>query len=145
MDNYPRATVHEVDGQIVLDDPDALAVIKAVEKHNCHSTLEMNFDRIEHFKNRLVARGMTAKDAVIVFVNVDDVHGGPIADALMPEMNWQEIRDRGEIPFARGLASREFMQEVLNTFDQEAGTKLQDMADVAIVVVDHGVAEVFSA
>ena len=88
---------------------------------------------------------MTAEQAVIVILNVDDVHGGPLANALMPEYNWQEIRNRGEIPFARGLAMREGIQEVLDIFDKEAATKLQNMTDVAVVVVDHGVAEIFVA
>ncbi len=139
----PRAVIREIEGQLVLDDPDAVAMIRAVEKHNCRGTLELNADRITHFKQRLTERGLTASDAVIVLVNVDDVHGGPLADALMPGMNWQEIRDRGEIPFARGLAGREGIQEALAVFDQEAAAKLQEMTDVAVVLVDRGVAEVF--
>ncbi|TSC69826.1 MAG: hypothetical protein G01um101470_953, partial [Parcubacteria group bacterium Gr01-1014_70] len=106
---------------------------------------ELNADRVAHFKRRLTERGMTADQAVIVLLNVDDVHGGPLADALMPGYNWQEIRDRGEIPFARGLAMREGIQRALGTFDKEAAEKLQGMTDVAVVIVDHGVAEVFAA
>ena len=145
MDEKLRAVVREIDGQFVLDDPDAVAVIHAVEKHNCRNTLKLNVDRVAHFKNRIMKRGLTASDVVIVLLNVDDVHGGPLADILMPGYNWQEIRDRGEVPFARGLAGREGIHEALNTFDQEAGKKLQNMTEVAVVVVDHGVAEVFPA
>ncbi|MFH1401793.1 MAG: hypothetical protein ABIG40_02420 [Parcubacteria group bacterium] len=139
------AVVREINGQLVLDDPVAVGMIHAVEKHNCRNTLELNADRVKHFKKRLVERGMTADQAVIVLLNVDDVHGGPLVNVLMPGFNWQEIRDRGEVPFARGLAMRESIQEVLSTFDKEAATKLQGMSDVAVVVVDHGVAEVFAA
>lgn len=141
----PRATIREVDGHLVLDDPDALAVMRAVNKHNCLNTLRLNADRIEHFKRRLEERGMTASDAVIVLLNVDDAFGGPLADKLMPGFNWQEIRDRGEVPFARGLAGREGIQEAIGIFDKEAAEKLQAMTDVTVVVVDHGVAEVFAA
>ena len=144
-DDYPRAVVREVDGKLVLDDPDAVAMIHAVGKHNCKNTLELNADRVKHFKRRLGERGMTADKAVIVLLNVDDVHGGPLADALMPGHNWQEIRDRGGIPFARGLAMREGIQEALGIFDADAANKLKGMTDVAVVVVDHGVAEVFAA
>lgn len=98
--NATGAVVRKVDGQLVLDDPEAVAVISAVSKHNCKNTLAMNADRVEHFKRRLTERGMTADQAVIVLLNVDDVHGGPLADVLMPGHNWQEIRDRGEVPFA---------------------------------------------
>ncbi len=144
-EDAPRAVLREVDGQLVLDDPDAVAVIHAVEKHNCRNTLEMNADRVSHFRNRLAERGMTADEAVIVLLNVDDVHGGQLAEVLMPGHNWQEIRDQGEIPFARGLAMREGIQEALAAFDADAATKLQEMTNVAVVVVDRGVAEVFAA
>lgn len=63
----------------------------------------------------------------------------------MPGNNWQEYRDRGEVPFARGLAERDGITEAVSTFDKEAGMKLSLMTDVAVVVVDHGVAEIFSA
>jgi hypothetical protein len=140
-----KAVVHEIDGKLVLVDPDAVAIARAIGKRNCHHTLEINADRVVHFKQRLMERGMTASDAVIVLVNVDDVNGGPLANKLMPGTNWQEIRDRDEIPFARGLVTREGIQEDLDLFDQEAAKKLRDMTDVAVVVVDHSVAEVFSA
>lgn len=139
------AVVREIDGQLVLDDPIALAVAQTVEKHNCRNTLDANADRVAHFKRRVTERGLTANDVVIMLLNVDDVHGGPIADLLMPGTNWQEIRDRGEIPFARGLADREGIQQALDLFDNEAATKLQEMDDIAVVVVDRGVAEVFAA
>ncbi|MDO8577254.1 MAG: hypothetical protein Q7R55_00025 [Candidatus Wildermuthbacteria bacterium] len=143
--NATDAVVREVKGQLVLDDPEAMAMSGAVSKHNCKNTLEINADRVKHFRRRLAERGMTADRAVIVLLNVDDVHGGPLADVLMPGHNWQEIRDRGEVPFARGLAMREGIQEALSTFDKDAATKLQSMAEVAVVVVDYGVAEVFAA
>lgn len=145
MSEQPRAVVREVDGQLVLDDPDAVAVIHAVGKHNCRKTLELNADRVEHFKGRLKERGLSASDAVIVLLNVDDVHGGQLAEVLMPGHNWQEIRDRGEVPFARGLAMRQGIQKALAFFDKDAAEKLQAMTEVAVVVVDHGVADVFPA
>lgn len=141
----PQAVVREINGQLVLDDPMAVTIIKAIEKHNCRNTFELNADRVTHFKQRLADRGLSASDVVIVLLNVDDVHGGQLAEAMMPGHNWQEIRDRGEVPFARGLAMRAGIQEVLGTFDKEAATKLQEMTDVAVVVVDYGVAEIFPA
>lgn len=141
----PTAVVREVDGQLVLEDPEAAAMLRAVEKHNCRNTFDMNADRVAHFKQRLSERGMTADQAVIVLLNVDDVHGGPIADALMPGHDWQEIRDQGEVPYARGLAMRKGIEKAIGAFDEEAAAKLKEMADVAVVVVDRGVAEIFAA
>ncbi|MCX6736226.1 MAG: hypothetical protein NTZ13_04040 [Candidatus Parcubacteria bacterium] len=141
----PQAVVREINGQLVLDDPLALSMFRAVEKHNCKNTLELNSERVKNFKQRVIERGMTAEQVVIILLNVDDTNGGEIAKMLMPGFNWQEIRDKGEVPFTRGLAGREGIQEVLEAFDEEAAAKLREMKQVAVVVVDHGVAEVFEA
>lgn len=141
--DYPRATVREIDGQLVLDDPDALAMIRAVEKHNLRGTLEMNADRVAHFKRRVAELGRLPTEVVIVVLAVDDKFGGALAKILMPGHDWQAYRDRGEVPFARGLAGREGIEEALDTFDKEAAAKLRETRDLAVVVVDRGVAEVF--
>lgn len=144
--DYPRAVVREINGKLVLDDPDAREMIRGISKSNCGKTLEMNSDRVQHFKRRLTERGLTADKAVIILLNVDDSNGGELANILMPGFNWQEIRDRGEVPFARGLAMREGIQKALKVFDKEAAKKLLSTKDgVAVVVVDHGVAEIFTA
>jgi len=140
----PRATVREVDGRLVLDDPDAFGMIMAVEKHNCRNTLLLNIERVIHFITRMAVLGKSSDEVVIVIINVDDPHGGPLADHLMPGHDWQEYRDRGEVPFARGLVDREAMGEILATFDQMAADKLADAGgNAVVVVVDRGVAEVF--
>lgn len=145
-ENPGMAVVREIDGQLVLDDPQAVAVFRAVNKHNCQGTFNTNADRVAHFKNRMAERGMSADQVVIVLVNVDDVNGGPLADALMPGTDWQSFRDQGQVPFARGLAGRPGIQEIVAAFDKEAAEKLEAMLDIpAVVVVDHGVAEVFPA
>jgi hypothetical protein len=139
-----KATVKNVDGQLVLDDPDAVAVIKAVEKHNCRLTLEAHAERVAYFKRRAIAKGVD--DVVIVLLNVDDAVGKEIAEMLMPGQDamWQTLRDSGQVPFARGLAKREGIQSVVSDLDAEAGEKLLAMkGQVAVVVVDHGVVEVF--
>lgn len=146
----PDAVVREIDGQLVPEDPTAVAVIAVVEQHNrmsakqqCRATLDANRGRVEHFTVRIAERRMSPDEVVIVVIRVDDDHGGPLADALMPGTNWQEFRDRGEEPFARGLAGRDGIQEILTLFDPEAAAKLRETS-VAVVVVDHGVAEVFA-
>jgi len=136
---YPRTTVFVVSGQIVIDDP----FIRTLNKQKCYDTYVLNKDRVEHFRQRVVDRELTPDEVVIVVINVDDINGGPIADILMPGFNWQEIRDQGQIPFARGLATREGMQEIITYFDAEAGEKIRSKKDLAVVVVDHGVAEIF--
>jgi hypothetical protein len=82
---------------------------------------------------------------VIVILNVDDKNGEDIAEILMPNYNRQEIRDRGETPFARGLTTREGMEKIISYLDKEAETKLKQMEGIAVVVVDHNVVEIFEA
>lgn len=132
-----------VDGQLVLEDPDAYALIVAVGKCNCSRTLEMNAERIEHFRGRISQRGLSPADVVIVVLNVDDPLGGALADILMPNHPWHEFRERGEVPFARGLAGRDGIQHLIDRVDEVAAQKLREHPGVACVVMDHGVVEVF--
>jgi hypothetical protein len=141
----PRATVREVDGRLVLDDPDGLAVLRAVSKHNCAATLEAHAERVPHLVGRIASRGLAPSDVVIVVIAVDDLHGRELAEALMPGTDWSAFRERGEAPYARGLAERAGITDALATFDAEAADKLRSHAGIAVVVVDHGVAEVFHA
>ncbi len=145
MSDEPRAVVREIDGQLVLDDPVALAAIRAVKKINCRVTFEDNADRVAYFKLRVEDLQLAAHDVVIVILNVDDVHGGPIAEKLMPGHDWSQYRDAGMIPFARGLAEREGVQGILELMDEDAAAKLEHLTGLAVVVVDHEVAEIFSA
>lgn len=140
----PRARVVTLDGQLVLDDPDALACIQAVEKHNCVATFQGHIDRIRHFTTRIEARGLNPHDHCIVVINVDDEHGGPIAERLMPGTDWQPMRDAGQVPFARGIVVRAGLIEVLELFDTDAAEALRSAPAFAAVVIDYGVAAVFT-
>lgn len=134
------------DGNLVLDDPTARGMIEAVSKHNCKLTFEAQLERVDHFVRRMEQRGDDVNQICIVLINVDDANGRPIAEILMPGFDWQEIRDRGEVPFARGLAGRQGMQDILATFDIEAAATLSEMTNkIAVVVVDHGAAAVFES
>lgn len=134
-----------VDEFTVLVDQNTFALISAVCKTNCRITYEQSIDRVAHFKRRMSELEKSPTEVVIVLINADDVRGALFASILMPEVNWQEIRDRGEIPYARGLVFRDSVQEWIETFDTEAADKLRVMIDLAVVVIDYGVAEVFSA
>ena len=143
------ATVtYAADGSILLDDPVALAVARAVGKHNCRVTFEAQADRVAHFKQRIADRGEPQGDCVIVLLNVDDLYGGALAEILVPGHGaaWQAMRDGGLVPFARGLARRDGIEDFVSVLDPEAAGKLRAMRDkVAVVVMDHGVVEIFEA
>ena len=142
MSEDVRATVREINGQLVLDDPDALGVATAVALHNCTAVFDANADRVKHFAKRIEEKGLTPADVLIVILNVD-TNGATLAEGLMPGHNWQEYRDRGEIPFARGLAGRDGVQDYLDMVHPESGVELAKIKGVAAVVVDYGVAAVF--
>ena len=143
-DSPGLAVVRKIDGQLVLDDPVALAVMRSVAKHNCRGMFNLSEDRVTYFKQRIADRGLNAEEMAIIFLNVDDVHGGPITDVLMPGANWQQYRDVGQVPIARGLVDREAISEIIFGFDPEAAAKLKETSGPAVLVVDHGVAEVFA-
>jgi len=139
------AVVRVVDGAIVLDDPQALALVRVVGRHNCRGTLEANADRVAHFARRMAERGDSADAVLIVILNVDEPLGEFLASALMPGHDWQAYRDRGEVPFARGLAGRAGLADVLAECDTEAAQTLGATTGLAVVVVDHGAIAVFAA
>lgn len=139
----PMAVIKEINGQIVLDDPQAIAIINVMNKKNCENSLVLNLDRIKHFKQRMVELKKTPQEVVVVIISVDDVNGEEIAEALMPNQNWQEFRDKGEKPFARGLADRKFMQEILEVIDKETAQKAKTIIGTMVIVVDFGVVEVY--
>ena len=83
---------------------------------------------------------------VIVLLNVNEFHGKALADVLMPGQDalWDEIRARGETPFARGLAARESITELVTDLDAETGARLKNMG-TAVVVMDFQAVEAFEA
>lgn len=132
-------------GNLVLIDPEGVAVARAVAKHNCRLTLDAHKDRVAHFQQRFRELDCDVQQVVIVLANVDHESGAVLADALMPGQDWQQYRDRGEVPFARGLAGRDGVQEFLNVLDGDAAEKLKNATGLSVVVIDYGVAEVFPA
>jgi hypothetical protein len=144
-EEYPRAEVREVNGELVLYDPVGCAVARAVAKHNCLNTFKHQAERVAHFRNRASELMRSPEEVVIVLANVDTPLGREIADALMPGHDWQQYRERGQIPFARGLAMRNGIQGFLDVVDHDAAAKLREADCLSVVVVDCGVAEVFDA
>lgn len=139
-----QAYVKVVDGKTVLIDPVAYAIMKAINKSNCESTYLNNLERIQHFKNRIEEKKVNPEGYAIVIINVDAPYGGEIAESLMPGHDWQQYRDQGQTPMARGLVHKKPMTEIINLFDNEASLKINTITGVPVVVVDHGVAEIFS-
>jgi spore cortex formation protein SpoVR/YcgB (stage V sporulation) len=145
MTDTPRSYVTSVDGQLVLVDPDAYAMAQAIAKRNCVGTFEGQKERVAHFVRRAKELGKSPSDVLITLINVDDPQGRPLADALMPNHDWDSIRATGATPYARGLAMRGGLQSVIDETDKEAGQKLRATPGFAVMVVDFGTIEIFAA
>ena len=139
------ATVEIRDGQVVLVDPEAESAMRVVAEHNLRSTLKWHGERAAHFMRRAHERGLCGSDVVIVALGVDDPLGGVLAAGLMPGHDWQAYRNRGEVPYARGLAGREGIQAFLDEFAPRAAEALRAHDGLAVVVVDLGAVLVLDA
>lgn len=137
--------VTTINDKPVLIDQQACEVIKVVNRENCRKTYDLNLDRINHFKQRFIDRQDNPEDVCIVVINVDDCYGKEISDILMPNVNWQEYRDRDEVPFARGLASKPFIVAYIDEYimNSNAAKTLNDMQTLAVVVIDSQNVEIF--
>lgn len=150
----PNAFVTQKDGQLILNDPIAEGVMTAIASHNkqvgkenCRFIYEdpEQQERIKHFTKRIAYRGLSNNDVVIALISVDDIYGRPLANHLMPGMDqmWQEFRDKGQKPFARGIVMRREMEETVSYIDKEAGSKLKEYNGIAVVVIDSGTVDIF--
>lgn len=141
MSDRPTATVREIDGQLVLDDPVALEVVRAIQKRNCVDTLCLFPDRVEHFKERLLALGPELY--AMVLINVDTGPGAALVEIMMPGHDWAPERADGKTPYARGLGLREGLAAWLDLWDPDTAEKMRTGPGTVALVVDYSVAEVY--
>ena len=135
------AVIRSTADGLVLDDPEAAAMFRAVAALNCRLTLAAHAERVAHFRRRVAERGMVPGSALIVVLNGDDAGGARLAAMLMPP-GWDEsYRAAGQVPYARGLADRD---GVAGAVHDEIGKAIRAVNGVAILVVDFGWAAVFT-
>lgn len=146
-DDQPTATVYRLPtGEIVLNDPVAVSIWQVLTDPDRKDAYEQSKDRVGHFVKRMEELGKSPELTVIVLLQVDDTVGGMLADALMPGHNWNEIRGRGEEPYARGLASREPIRRILETVYPDAAQILaKNMNKTCVVMVSYSSATIFDA
>jgi len=100
-----------------------------------------NAEHLERFTRRVQELGRDGSDTVITLLNVDDPKGGILANILMPGHDWQQYRDAGEIPVARGLAGKDGIPEFLEGVGYaDAAVELSATNALKVVVLDSGVA-----
>ncbi len=127
--------------------PDAMAVGTELDEltdsrrgaiDDCVGFFAANSDRMRHFAGRVVELGRSGADTVITLIDVDDPtgHGRLLADLLMPGEDWQQYRDRGETPVARGLAAKEAFPDILSELGYDlAASELASTDDLRVIVL----------
>lgn len=102
----------------------------AAEKRN--NMLIQCMDRLQHLAYRaLCVLGKKNSEVVAVCIHVDDARWRYIVDMLMPNHDWQQYRDLGQEPVARGTASFGLCELLAD--------ELPDIADVLRQVPEEGV------
>lgn len=139
------ATVELMHGIPVLNDPTALGVIQAIDHHNrkidqenLQRAREGQAERIQYFLNRMDVRGDDPQDIMIVIFGCDDPVGREFAEVTMPgqESTWQNMRDAGLRPYARGLYHRAVVTEGLGLVYPEVAAQLEAHKGRVGVIVD---------
>lgn len=127
------------DGMPIGPDVDALSGDNMDSIKACMSFFAANADRIKYFIQRVKELGRSGADTVITLIDVDDPtgHGALLADLLMPGEDWQQYRDRGEVPVARGLAARETFPEILEELGYDVAARELASSDDLRVIVLH--------
>lgn len=103
-------------------------------------------DRLEHMAFRAFKKGLLPDQFVMVAIDVDDPSWTEIVDALMPDHNWQEYRERGEKPIARGSALADPLLSYLSAVVPDIETALTGPLPervVRAVVMAEGGASVY--
>lgn len=118
MGSRPQATVREVNGQAVIDDPQGLAVLGAIERHNLYRADPDATERLEARAREKTEQ--TNKPFGVIMIDVDVPDFADMAEALMPDHDWDSYRGRGEKPVARGCVPRELLVEMVNAVREDA-------------------------
>lgn len=105
-----------------------------------HEFALANWLRLQHFAYRaLNVRGKQNDDEVVVCIKVDS-RWRYLADKLMPNADWQQYRDQGMEPVARGTASFATCRVVADMLPDLAGVLLEvpEQGMMKCVVLDEG-------
>lgn len=129
----------------VLNDPTALGVVQAIDHYNKKIDQENlqrvrkgQAERIQYFLSRMDARGDDSQDMMVVIFGCDDPVGREFAEVTMPgqEKTWQNMRDEGQRPYARGLYRRAVVTEGLGLVYPEVAAQLAAYKGRVGVIVD---------
>lgn len=118
--------------------PDSICVVETgsiAADVACRRLLDLNIERVEHFRRRALERGMAPSDTLILVIDGDDRLGALIAEPIMPT-DWQApYRAVGATPVARGLASRSPVNDMLDVHLPVVGAWMRQCHTAVVLVV----------
>ena len=116
---------------------------RSINKQNCYNTFLKNAPAIRILRRKFMASTDEPTEAAIVVLNMETERGRVIASKLVAD----SVPRHKNNPFVVSNVSFPLLGGALREFDDEAADKLYEMMgdDLVVVVVDYGVAEVFSA
>ena len=139
MDQKPPLHVFEIDSSIL---PDFSA---GTPQQKCAITAIANAEMIAYYTKRVIERRELPAEIAILVLNADDVHGTLLAEVFMPDHKNSTEREQGKDFFMGGILPRDILGQVIGKISIEAATRLCDMHEIPVVVIDHGTAVVFPA
>ncbi|PIS09111.1 hypothetical protein COT75_03125 [Candidatus Beckwithbacteria bacterium CG10_big_fil_rev_8_21_14_0_10_34_10] len=86
---------------------------------------EINKERLEQLAFRAESKGLYPDEYLVICIDVDDPTWSFVVDALMPNEDWQAIRDQGLKPVSRGIVYSE-IRELLARTVPDVASILQD-------------------
>jgi len=118
--------------------PIGMDLSKEAEKR--HKMVEQSIERLQHFAFRAKFVHKQENDEIVVVCIKVDSEWRPIVDVLMPDYNWQEIRDRLQEPVARGTAFFPICEMIAKKFPNLANVLLEKPTDgyYKCIALDEG-------
>ena len=108
---------------------------------------QLNIKRLEQFAFRALQKGSRPDQFIVVCIDVDDPAWTEVVDGLMPGYDWQQYRDRGEKPVARGTAHasglRGYLGIAVPDIEVALTGPLPDGAARAVVMAEGGASVYF--
>jgi hypothetical protein len=71
---------------------------------------QYNERRLAQLAYQMTSKGFSLGDFYIVCIDVDADAWRPLVEEIMPGHDWQQYRDRGEMPMLRGAVGTEYLE-----------------------------------
>jgi len=110
-----------------------------------HNLFELNVVRLAQLAYKGLNRGMKPDEFAVICIDVDDPTWTDEVEVLMPGHDWQQYRDHGEKPIARGNVSAEFCRYIGRIVPGISKELLKDVSRdrIQVIVLGSGGASLY--